>query len=141
MQMVSPDDIEYLDLESINGLNLYCYCLNNPIMYVDPTGHFAISTLALIIIGAAVLTTAGAITYGAIKEETIVLDLSYSILNTLKVGGSLVLDFKGKNMEFYPHIGQDYGISSGFSSLLGKFGTIQNLDPIVAFSHLVVEDI
>ena len=89
-------------------------------MYSDPSGHIAISTLALIIIGAAVLTTAGAITYGAIKEETIVLDLSYSIPNTLKVGGSLVLDFKGKNMEFYPHIGQDYGISSGFSYSVGK---------------------
>ena len=44
---ISPDSIEYLDPESINGLNLYCYCMNNPIMYVDPTGHFAISTLIL----------------------------------------------------------------------------------------------
>lgn len=44
---ISPDDIEYLDPESVNGLNLYCYCLNNPIMYVDPSGHIAISTLIL----------------------------------------------------------------------------------------------
>ena len=29
---ISPDDIEYLDPESVNGLNLYCYCLNNPVM-------------------------------------------------------------------------------------------------------------
>lgn len=36
---ISPDSIEYLDPESINGLNLYCYCMNNPIMYVDPNGH------------------------------------------------------------------------------------------------------
>ncbi|MDY2745596.1 MAG: hypothetical protein SOV57_00085, partial [Bacilli bacterium] len=28
-----------LDPQSINGLNLYCYCMNNPIMYYDPTGH------------------------------------------------------------------------------------------------------
>ena len=35
----SIDSIEYLDCESINGLDLYCYCLNNPIMYVDPSGH------------------------------------------------------------------------------------------------------
>ena len=36
---LSPDDIEYLDPESINGLNLYCYCANNHIMNIDPTGH------------------------------------------------------------------------------------------------------
>ena len=36
------------------------------------------------------------------------------------MGGSLVLDFKGKNIEFYPHIGQAYGISSGFSYSVGK---------------------
>jgi len=89
-------------------------------MNVDPSGHFVISTLALIIIGAAVLTTAVAIIYGAIKEETIVLDLSYSIPNIIKVGGSFVLDFKGKNIEFYPHIGKAYGLSSGFSYSVGK---------------------
>ena len=27
---ISPDDIEYLDPESVNGLNLYCYCGNDP---------------------------------------------------------------------------------------------------------------
>ena len=36
---ISPDSIEYLDPESINGLNVYCYCHNNPIMNVDPNGH------------------------------------------------------------------------------------------------------
>jgi site-specific recombinases, DNA invertase pin homologs len=25
---ISPDDVEYLDPEFLNGLNLYCYCLN-----------------------------------------------------------------------------------------------------------------
>ena len=30
---ISPDSIEYLDSESINGLNLYCYCENNPVNY------------------------------------------------------------------------------------------------------------
>ena len=36
---ISPDDIEYLDPESVNGLNLYCYCFNNPINYIDLDGH------------------------------------------------------------------------------------------------------
>ena len=36
---ITPDSIDYLDPESINGLNLYCYFGNNPIMYADPSGH------------------------------------------------------------------------------------------------------
>ena len=31
--------LDYADPETINGLNLYAYCNNNPILYVDPTGH------------------------------------------------------------------------------------------------------
>ena len=32
-RFISPDSIEYLDTQSINGLNLYCYCMNNPVNY------------------------------------------------------------------------------------------------------------
>ena len=46
-RFISLDDIEYLDPESVNGLNLYCYCMNNPIMYCDPSGHFAVSALTV----------------------------------------------------------------------------------------------
>ena len=38
-RFISPDSIEYLDPESINGLNLYAYCGNDPINYADPSGH------------------------------------------------------------------------------------------------------
>lgn len=37
-RFISPDSIEYLDPETINGLNLYAYCGNNPVMNVDPNG-------------------------------------------------------------------------------------------------------
>ena len=57
-RFISPDHPDYLDYESINGLNLYAYCLNSPVMYYDPTGHFAITSL-LLSIGAALI--AGAI--------------------------------------------------------------------------------
>ena len=48
---ISPDSIEYLDPTSINGLNLFAYCGNDPVNMYDPTGHIAISAL---IIGAIV---------------------------------------------------------------------------------------
>ena len=56
-RFISPDSYEYLDPTNIGGLNLYAYCLNNPIMYTDPSGHFAISTL---LIGMAIGFGAGA---------------------------------------------------------------------------------
>ena len=38
-RFISPDSIEYLDPDTINGLNLYAYCNNNPISNVDPNGN------------------------------------------------------------------------------------------------------
>ena len=37
-RFISPDDISYLDPETINGLNLYAYCGNNPVMRIDSLG-------------------------------------------------------------------------------------------------------
>ena len=44
-RFISPDDTSYLDPENVNGLNLYCYSNNDPVNYVDPSGHLAITTL------------------------------------------------------------------------------------------------
>ena len=38
-RFISQDNVDYADYEAINGLNLYAYCNNNPVMYSDPTGH------------------------------------------------------------------------------------------------------
>ena len=38
-RFVTIDDTAYLDPNAINGLNLYAYCLNNPVMFTDPDGH------------------------------------------------------------------------------------------------------
>lgn len=38
-RFISADSIEYINPEHVNGLNLYAYCNNNPIMNVDFTGH------------------------------------------------------------------------------------------------------
>lgn len=37
-RFITIDAIEYLDPESINGLNLYAYCGDNPVMGYDPDG-------------------------------------------------------------------------------------------------------
>ena len=37
-RFMTIDDLSFLDPESINGLNLYAYCGNNPVMGYDPNG-------------------------------------------------------------------------------------------------------
>lgn len=37
-RFINADALEYLDPETIHGLNLYAYCGNNPVMYSDVTG-------------------------------------------------------------------------------------------------------
>ena len=44
---ISIDDIDYLDAKTINGVNLYAYCMNNPVMCSDPSGHFTIAALLI----------------------------------------------------------------------------------------------
>ena len=39
-RFITIDDLAYLDADSINGLNLYAYCSNNPVNKYDPTGKF-----------------------------------------------------------------------------------------------------
>ena len=37
-RFISQDGVEYADPTTVNGLNLYAYCGNNPVMGYDPTG-------------------------------------------------------------------------------------------------------
>lgn len=62
---ISPDSIEYLDSESINGLNLYAYCGNDPVNRFDPTGHAFISILVGLGIAALIGAGIGAASYTA----------------------------------------------------------------------------
>ena len=70
-RFISRDDYSYLDPETVNGLNLFAYCGNNPVMCYDPSGHFAISlTLLGLIIGAIVgATVGGAVAYNVAKDN------------------------------------------------------------------------
>ena len=71
-RFISPDSIEYLDPETINGLNLYAYCNNNPVSNVDPNGnkwwHWLIGGIGVVLIavaaGLAILGTGGVAAFG-----------------------------------------------------------------------------
>ena len=60
---ISPDSIEYLDPSSINGLNLYAYCGNDPVNHIDPSGHawyhWAIGAGIIVLCAALTVVTAG----------------------------------------------------------------------------------
>ena len=59
-RFISPDVLSILDETKgqINGLNLYMYCNDNPIMYCDPSGNFAILSF---LVGLGVNALVGAI--------------------------------------------------------------------------------
>lgn len=65
-RFMTIDGIEYIEPDTINGLNLYAYCFNNPIGLCDPSGC---SALAALIIGFLLLFTpiGGIVTQAAVS--------------------------------------------------------------------------
>ena len=61
-RFISLDSIDFLDPESINGLNLYSYYLNNPIFYVDSDGHAPIPWWGKLLIGIGVVLVGAVVT-------------------------------------------------------------------------------
>ena len=61
-RFLNRDSVAYADPQTINGLNLYAYCLNNPVAYVDPTGHSITAVLLSLLVAGlvgATIETAG----------------------------------------------------------------------------------
>ena len=60
-RFISPDDTAYLDPSSVNGLNQYCYCNNDPVNCYDPSGRMP--EWAEWLIGGAVIVGLGIATF------------------------------------------------------------------------------
>jgi hypothetical protein len=56
-RFISPDKIDYLEEQNINGLNLYCYCFNDPVNYIDFTGNSGYLILLIIALGTAIIAS------------------------------------------------------------------------------------
>ena len=91
-RFMTIDDISYLDPKRINGLNLYAYCLNNPVKYVDYNG----TSVTAILIGLGIAAIVGGVLGGVIGYNNGYTgwDLAKSILLGvglgLAVGGAFV---------------------------------------------------
>ena len=83
-RFISPDDTAYLDPETPNGLNLYCYCNNDPVNYCDPSGHSPewLQGLAIGLAAVGAILVAGAIT-------ALTMGVGTTIMATTMVGAAL----------------------------------------------------
>ena len=135
-RFISPDDTSYLDPESVNGLNLYCYCGNDPINFVDPSGHapkwlqgLAIGLAivgAVLVVGAVTVLTcgvgtlagtlAGAVIYGA--AQGIAIGAAVGVVGGGILGG-IASDWSAEGIL----IGMGIGLGAGaiFGGVIGGF--------------------
>ena len=81
-RFINADDISYIQPEQINGLNLFAYCGNNPVMHTDPNGTTEWWEWLLFGIGV-VLVTAAAIVLTATSGGT-----ATSLIGAVAIGAA-----------------------------------------------------
>ncbi len=109
-RFLNADSVEYADPETLNGLNLYAYCGNNPVMGFDPTGEFALSTAVGLGIIAAVAAVLGLIEITFHPIQNAIQDIGNAVGDlandiTINSGSGIYL---GNNIKSLPFITEDY---------------------------------
>ena len=115
---ISPDSIGYLDPETAHGLNLYLYCGNDPVNYVDPSGQFGL-VIALLLTGLfAGMTVGGVKAYSDAKESGATdSQLAWETIKGIFVGGAIGLSAAGAIVAAGAAIAGAAGVISGATSL------------------------
>ena len=115
-RFINADDVGILSETAgdINGLNLYAYCYNNPVMYIDPSGELVIS---LLIIGFFI----GAGVAGGISIVAQGLTVGWDNINWWQVGlDALIGGISGA----FAATGLGIGWQIGINAFLGGAGSI-----------------
>lgn len=88
-RFINADDFNYLDNQSLNGLNLYSYCENNPMMYKDSNGCFVLAIFGIAIgvaklakaIAIAILVVCMVATVAVVEEQTHIISDTFEKIN------------------------------------------------------------
>ena len=144
-RFITIDGIEYADPETINGLNLYAYCGNNPVMNVDPTGTKKSKFWGWFLVGFLAVVSVALITVGAIMTMGTGVPAGVALLGAVFTGagtgmlieGATSIVSQGGFASADPwHVASDMGkgaatgaitgfISFGFSQAFKILGEIQ----------------
>ncbi|MBO7169570.1 MAG: hypothetical protein J6W28_00155 [Clostridia bacterium] len=127
-RFLNADSIEYLDPDTIGGLNLYAYCNNNPVMLSDPSGHsFILTSLAIV----GIMTLLGA------ASGAVVSGVMYTLENPAgdargfwasvaggAVSGAIMGAFAGTILVTGASAGLMVGLSAGLGAISGAAGSL-----------------